>query len=278
MQRHARRARGRATLPRNVKRWRQRRKTIRATINASADDGDRPARARCGRCPVKTSVSHAVRSWAMARRIAVSTWSVTRRAPGDDARRTMIQTSERRPSTTSQPLAGGADAAGQRRRRADGRRRRPASAGRSAAPAAPAGRRRRRDGRRRPEPCVGRRRSRQALLSQPLGGDGPRACRAPTPRVRAGAARRSSAGPRRRRAVSTSVVPPAVDDLVAHERGDVLGRLQPAVVRQLDQVVGGDGGVGGEQQRRRRRRRPAAPDGCAGPPASRASTCPNLSP
>ena len=35
----------------------------------------------------------------------------------------------------------------------------------------------------------------------------------------------------------------------AHDRGDVLGRLQRAVVDQLDQVAGADRGIGAEEQR-----------------------------
>ena len=44
------------------------------------------------------------------------------------------------------------------------------------------------------------------------------------------------------------VVAPSIDDLGAHQRRDVLGRLQPAVVGQLDEVELGDRRVGREQQ------------------------------
>ena len=40
-----------------------------------------------------------------------------------------------------------------------------------------------------------------------------------------------------------------VDRVAAHDRRDVLGRLQRAVVDQLDEVVGADGRVGAEEQR-----------------------------
>src|SRR3954452_16114069 len=42
---------------------------------------------------------------------------------------------------------------------------------------------------------------------------------------------------------------PPVHDLVADQRRDILGRLQPTVVRQRDELAGGDGWVGGEEQR-----------------------------
>ena len=47
---------------------------------------------------------------------------------------------------------------------------------------------------------------------------------------------------------STRSGPEALDDLGAHERRDVLGRLQTAIVRELDQVPADEGRIGGEQQ------------------------------
>ena len=50
---------------------------------------------------------------------------------------------------------------------------------------------------------------------------------------------RSSASPTTASITSTSAGPPPVDDLGADERRDVLGRLQAAVVGQLDEVAAG---------------------------------------
>ena len=49
--------------------------------------------------------------------------------------------------------------------------------------------------------------------------------------------------------VSTTPAPESIDDFGAHQRRDALGRLQAAVVVELDQTVVGDRRVGGEEQR-----------------------------
>ena len=57
----------------------------------------------------------------------------------------------------------------------------------------------------------------------------------------------------------------AGDDIPAHQRGDVLGRLQPAVIGQYDQMPRRDARIGGEQQRDADVPRPPGPAGSAAP-------------
>ena len=218
-------------LPRNVKRWRQRRNTMSATISAQARSTvtaqPEPTRSMAS----MTSVSQSVRSRRSAGGSAESTRSVTRRdrvgverEDGPDERASADATSQPVPVSPMLPGSGGAAPDGRRRRR-------------SAAPGGPADRARGRRCRRRPGGRSARSVVIATLRAEPGGRD--RAA-ADSPcghlRVQVAEARRWSAAPTPRRRGSTRRRPEVVDDLGAHERRDVLGRLQAAVVAQLDQA------------------------------------------
>ena len=239
------------------------------------DDGQRPP----GRHPVdaagdRRQPRRCARS-AMARRTAASTWSVTRRAHGDEqGDRPATRRARRRRRSSPGPVR--PMLRGQRRRGAG--RPAPATLGRARvggtgapSPASTGAAWRRPTAIR----CVT-----TTHLRPPRGDDRSRRRRRVRRRPRSARGRpRSSAAPRRRRSTSTDVVAPPLDDLGAHERGDVLGRLQPAVVGQLDEV-GGRRSAGSvrEQQGDVDVALSSSAWRVSGPPASSATNSPKRSP
>ena len=231
-----------STLPRNVNRWRHRLNPTVAMIRAMATKNiTQPvatrstARAAC--------TSHSVRRWATARRIAVSMRSVSRRS-GAEKRATTIQaTSTTRPTIHARPVrpmfrgSGGGAPVGRRR---PGVRRTVGGTDEVDTPVPPspiAG-------------SIGRRRHRwpanQAattdvtvvLIVAEL-----------AVQVAHGLGRQSRRG--RVDDIGDPGTPP-IDQLGADQRRDVLGRLQPAIVGELDEVRVVEDRIGGEQQTRRR--------------------------